>query len=143
MKEPLLHKPGESICILIWAMHSRPIAENRSNAEYKSKIKVESIKLLEMIKENSLSFNDKKKANIGIINAIINLMTTRQRDDEDLTKYTKHFKWQEISARGSVRDLDLAMHSPSLNGSKMISLWTNQKKSCDQQAGTLSNLEEA
>ena len=27
-----------------------------------------------------------------IINAIMNLMTTRQRDDEDLTKYTKFFK---------------------------------------------------
>ena len=42
--------------------------------------------------ENSLSFNDKKKANIVIINAIMNLMTTRQKDGEDLTKYTKHFK---------------------------------------------------
>ena len=49
------------------------------------------------MKENSLSFNDKKKANIVIIDAIMNLMTTRQRDDEDLTDYTKHFK--------AVRDL--------------------------------------
>ena len=45
-----------------------------------------------MIKENSLSFDDKKKADIAIINAIMNLMTTRQRDEEDLTKYTQHFK---------------------------------------------------
>ena len=45
-----------------------------------------------MIKENSLSSDDKKKANIVIINAIMNLMTTRQGDDEDLTEYTKHFK---------------------------------------------------
>ena len=45
-----------------------------------------------MIKENSLSFDDKKKADIVIINAIMNLLTTRQRDDEDLTKYTKCFK---------------------------------------------------
>ena len=45
-----------------------------------------------MIKENSLSFDDKKKANIVIINAMVNLMTTRQKDNEDLTKYTKHFK---------------------------------------------------
>ena len=52
-------------------------------AEYESKIKGDPIKLLEMIKENSLSFNDKKKANLMIINAIMNLMTTRQRDDED------------------------------------------------------------
>ena len=44
-----------------------------------------------MIKENSLSFKDKKKANTVIINAITNLMTTG-RDDEDLTKYTKCFK---------------------------------------------------
>ena len=41
-----------------------------------------------MIKENSLSFDDKKV----IIDAIMNLMTTRQRDDEDLTNYTKCFK---------------------------------------------------
>ena len=45
-----------------------------------------------MIKENSLSFDDKKKANIVIFNAIMNLMTTRQRDDEELTEYTKYFK---------------------------------------------------
>ena len=45
-----------------------------------------------MIKEDSLSFDDKKKADIVIINAIMNLMTTRQRDDEDLTDYTKGFK---------------------------------------------------
>ena len=31
-------------------------------------------------------------ADIVIIDAIMNLMTTRQRDDEDLTEYTKHFK---------------------------------------------------
>ena len=61
------------------------------------------IKLLEMIMENSLSFDDKKKAAIVIINAIMNLMTSRQRDDEDLTEYTKHFKaardfciWRDI-----------------------------------------------
>ena len=45
-----------------------------------------------MIKDNSLSFDDKKEANIVIIDAIMNLMMTRQRDDEDLTEYTKCFK---------------------------------------------------
>ena len=44
-----------------------------AKAKYKSKIKGDPIKLLEMIKENSLSFNDKKTADIVIINAIINL----------------------------------------------------------------------
>ena len=39
-----------------------------------------------------MSFDDKKKADIVIINAIMNLITTRQRDDEDLTKCIKHFK---------------------------------------------------
>ena len=63
-----------------------------AKAEYKSKIKGDLIKLLEMMKENSLSFFDKKKADIVIINALMNLMTTRKRDDEDLTKYTKCFK---------------------------------------------------
>ena len=63
-----------------------------SKAQYKSKIKGDPIKLLETIKESSLSFNDMKKADIVIIDAILNLMTTRQRDDEDLTKSTKHFK---------------------------------------------------
>ena len=63
-----------------------------AKAEYKSKIKGDPIRLLEMIKENSLSFNDKKKANIVIIDAIMNLMTTRQKEDGNLTDYTKHFK---------------------------------------------------
>ena len=43
-----------------------------------------------MIKENSLPFDDKKKAEI--INAMMNLMTPRQKDNEDLTEYTKCFK---------------------------------------------------
>ena len=63
-----------------------------AKAKYKSKIKGDPIKLLEMIKENSLSFDDKKKAYIVIIDAIMNLITTRQRDEEELTEYTKHFK---------------------------------------------------
>ena len=63
-----------------------------AKAEYESKIKGNHIKLLEMIKENSLSFEDKKKGNIVIIDAIVNLMTTRLRDNEDLTEYTKCFK---------------------------------------------------
>ena len=68
-----------------------------AKAKYKSKVKGDPIKLLETIKENSLSFNDKKKANIVTFDAIMNLMTTRQRDDEDLTEYTKCIK--------AVRDL--------------------------------------
>ena len=63
-----------------------------AKAEYKAKIKGDLIRLLEVIKENSLSFDDKKKPYIVIIDAIVNLMTTRQRDDEELTEYTKHFK---------------------------------------------------
>ena len=47
--------------------------------------------LMEMIKENSLSVDEKKKADIVIIDAIMNLMTRRQRVDEDLTDYTKCF----------------------------------------------------
>ena len=63
-----------------------------AKAEYEAKIKDNPIRLLEAIKENSLSFDDKKKADIVIIDAMMNLMTTRQRDNEELTKYTKHFK---------------------------------------------------
>ena len=66
-----------------------------AKAQNKSKIKGNPIKMLEMIK--SMSFNDKKKADIVIIDAMMNLMTTRQSDDEDLTEYTKCFK--------AVRDL--------------------------------------
>ena len=33
-----------------------------------------------------------RRTDTVIIDAIMNLMTTRQRDDEDLTQYTKHFK---------------------------------------------------
>ena len=54
-----------------------------AKAKYKSKIKGNPIKLLETIKENFLSFNDKKEADIVIIDALMNLMTTRQRDDEE------------------------------------------------------------
>ena len=43
-----------------------------AKAKYESKIKGNPTKLLEMIKENSLSLNDKKKANIVIIDAIMN-----------------------------------------------------------------------
>ena len=39
-----------------------------------------------------MSFDDKKKPDIVIIDAIMNLMTTRQRDDEELSKYTKYIK---------------------------------------------------
>ena len=60
-----------------------------AKAEYKSKIKGDLIRLLEMIKENSLSFNDKKKANTVIVDAIMNLMTTRQKEDENLTNFTR------------------------------------------------------
>ena len=63
-----------------------------AKAEYESKITGDPIKLLEIVKENFFSFDDKKKADIVIINAIINLMTTRQRDNEDLTDHTKCFK---------------------------------------------------
>ena len=63
-----------------------------AKAEYEAKIKGDPIRLPEVIKENSLSFDHKKKADIVIIDAMMNLMTTRQRDNEELTKYTKHFK---------------------------------------------------
>ena len=63
-----------------------------AKTKYESKIKGNPIKLLETIKEKSLSFNDKNKADIVIIDAIMSLMTTRQRDNEDLTDYTKCFK---------------------------------------------------
>ena len=63
-----------------------------AKAQYKSKIKGDPLNFLETIKEYSFAFDDKKKANIVIIDAIMNLVTTRQRDNEDLTKCTKHFK---------------------------------------------------
>ena len=74
------------------------------------------IKLLERSKENSLSFNDKKRADIVIIDAIMDLMTTRQRDDEDVTEYTKCFKAVKISAwrsmEGYLRSQCLPKKSP-------------------------------
>ena len=73
-------------------MHNRPTHRIEAKAKFKTKIKCDHVRLLEMIKENSLLFNDKKKANIVIMNAMMNFMSTRQKDDEDLTKYTKHFK---------------------------------------------------
>ena len=73
-------------------MHTGLQHRIEAKAEYKAKIKGNPIKLLETIKENSLSFDDKKKADIIITDAMINLMTRRQRDDEELTKSTKCFK---------------------------------------------------
>ena len=53
-----------------------------AKAKYESKIKGNPIELLEVTRKIP-SFDDKKKADIVIIDAIMNLMTTRQRDDED------------------------------------------------------------
>ena len=92
MKKSLSHQPGDSICFLIWAGTTGLQHRIEAKAEYKSKIKGDPIKLLETIKENSLSFDDKTKVDIVIIDTIMNLMTTCQRDHEDLTNYTKHFK---------------------------------------------------
>ena len=121
MKKLLSHQSGESICILIWAidLHHRIEAK----AEYESKIKGNPIKLLETIKESSLSFNGKKKANIVIIDAIINLMTTRQRDNHNFPYYTKHFK--------AVRDLCTEKYGeiseiPMLT--QKASSWTSDKE---------------
>ena len=71
-----------------------------AKAKYEAKIKGDPIRLVEVIKENSLSFDDKKKADIVIIDTMMNLIPTRQRDDEELTEYTKCFKvakdlWKE------------------------------------------------
>ena len=92
MKKSLLHEPGKAYAFLFGQYTTRLQHRIEAKAEYKSKVNGDPIKLLEMIKENSLSFDDGKKANIVIIDAIMDLMTTRQRDDEDLTKYTKCFK---------------------------------------------------
>ena len=53
-----------------------------AKANYEAKIKGDPIRLLAAIKEDFLSFNDKKKTDIVIIDTIMNLMTTRQRDNE-------------------------------------------------------------
>ena len=45
-----------------------------AKAKFKTKIKGNPIRLLVTIKENSLSFNDKKKADIVIIDAMMNLI---------------------------------------------------------------------
>ncbi len=63
-----------------------------AKTDYDSKIKGNPIELLSAIKENSLSFDDKKKPDIIVLDALTNLLTTRQKDDEELTDYTKRFK---------------------------------------------------
>ena len=92
MKKSLSHEPGDTCAFLFGQCTTSLQHRIEAKAKYESKIKGDPIILLEMIKENSLSLDDKKKANLVIINAIMNLMTTRQRDDEDLTEYTKPFK---------------------------------------------------
>ena len=99
-----------------------------AKTKYKSKIKGNHKKLLEMINKNSLSFAGKKKANIVIINAIMNLMTTRQKDNEDLTNYTRCFK--------VVRDLCKEKYGgifeiPML--AKKESTWTSDKEAATRE----------
>ena len=76
-----------------------------------------------MIKEHSLSFNDKKKADIFIIDAIMNLMTTRQRHDEDLNDYTKCFKVARDLCKEKYRGI---FEIPSLTQKE--STWTSDKE---------------
>ena len=99
-----------------------------AKAKSKSKIKGNPMKLLETIKENSLSLDDKKKADTVIIDAIMNLMTTRQRDNEDLTDYTKCFKAArdlcKEKYRGILRSQCLPRKSP--HGPQMKKAATRQ-----------------
>ena len=76
-----------------------------------------------MMKENSLSFNDKKKANIVIIDAIMNLITTRQRANEDLTNYTKCFKVVRDLCKENYRGI---FEIPMLTQKE--STWTSDKE---------------
>ena len=65
---------GEAYAFLFGQCTTGLLHRIEAKAKYKSKIKGDPIKLLEMIKENSLSFNDKKKADTVIINATANLL---------------------------------------------------------------------
>ena len=75
------------------------------------------------MKENSLSFNDKKKANIVIIDAIMNLITTRQRANEDLTNCTKCFKVVRDLCKENYRGI---FEIPMLTQKE--STWTSDKE---------------
>ena len=92
MKKLLSHQSGEAYAFLFGQCTTHLQHRIEAKAEHESKIKGDPIKLLETIKENSLSFDDKKKAITVVLDAIMKLMTTRQRDNEDLTDYTKCFK---------------------------------------------------
>ena len=99
-----------------------------AKAKYESKIKGDPIKLVEMIKENLLSFNDKKMADIVIINAIMNFITTRQRDNEDLTDYTKHFKAARDLCNEKYKGI---FEIPTL--AQKQSTWTSDKEAATRQ----------
>ena len=67
MKKVLLHQAGEAYTFLFGQCTTGLQHRIEAKAKYESKVKGNPIKLLEMINENSLSFNDKKNADIGVV----------------------------------------------------------------------------
>ena len=68
---------GKAYAFLFWQCTTGLQHRIEAKAKYETKIEGDPIKLLQKINENSLSINDKKKSDIAIIDAIMNLMTVR------------------------------------------------------------------
>jgi hypothetical protein len=64
----------------------------KARANYDTEIKGDPINMLQVIQEHTMSYQENLYNAKIVTNAIRNTMYTKQRDDEDLVDYTRHFK---------------------------------------------------
>jgi hypothetical protein len=78
---------------LIWEQCSTGMQNKIQNRDdYKSKIKGNPIELLKAIKQHALNYQEHRYEMSIIHDALRTVLLARQKDDEDLTTYTKRFK---------------------------------------------------
>jgi hypothetical protein len=78
---------------LLWQQCARTMQNKiQARADFTSKIENNPIKLLNAIEEHALSYEETKYDMSSISDAMRQLLTIRQKDDEDLITYTERFK---------------------------------------------------
>jgi hypothetical protein len=78
---------------LLWQQCARTMQNKiQARADFTSKIENDPIKLLNAIEEHALSYEETKYDMSSISDAMRQLLTIRQKDDEDLITYTERFK---------------------------------------------------
>jgi hypothetical protein len=78
---------------LLWQQCARTMQNKiQARSDFTSKIENDPIKLLNAIEEHALSYEETKYDMSSISDAMRQLLTIRQKDDEDLITYTERFK---------------------------------------------------